>query len=97
MKTRIHRDLAERIREGCEDRLNVRVHPRWFAVGNVCPDCTHQRVLHMHRLDAAELPMGRRDSPFPSKTGEAVEASPVLCCHTVVFARLITGMPFRRA
>ncbi len=53
MKTRIHRDLAERIREGCEGRLNIRIRPRWFAAGNIYPDCTHQRVLHMHRVDAA--------------------------------------------
>lgn len=53
MKYRIHRELSERIREGCEGRLNIRINPRWFAFGNVYPDCTHQRLLHMHEVRAA--------------------------------------------
>lgn len=53
MKTRIHRRLSELIREGCEGRLNVQINPRWFSAGNVYPDCTHQRLLHLHELDSA--------------------------------------------
>lgn len=68
MKTRIHRDLAERIREGCEGRLNIRIHPRWFAVGNVYPDWTHQRILHMHRVDAAGRMVGRMVRRFCRKS-----------------------------
>lgn len=59
MKLRVHRELAERIREGCEGRLNVRIHPRWFALGNIYPDCTHQRFLHMHELGSAGNMVGR--------------------------------------
>lgn len=53
MKYQIHRRLSEEIREGCEGRVNVRINPRWFTFGNVYPDCTHQRVLHMHEADSA--------------------------------------------
>lgn len=53
LKYRIHRELSERIREGCEGRLNIRINPRWFSFGNVYPDCTHQRLMHMHEIDAA--------------------------------------------
>ena len=50
MKTRIHRGLSELIREGCEGCLNVQINPRWFSWGNVFPDCSHQRLLHLHEL-----------------------------------------------
>ena len=53
MKTRIHRGLSELIREGCEGCLNVQINPRWFSWGNVFPDCSHQRLLHLHELDSA--------------------------------------------
>lgn len=53
MKYQIHRRLSEEIREGCEGRVNVRINPRWFTFGNVYPDCTHQRILHMHEADSA--------------------------------------------
>ena len=53
MKYRIHRSLSELIREGCEGRLNIQINPRWFAMGNVYPDCTHQRVLHLHEWESA--------------------------------------------
>jgi len=53
LKYRIHRSLSELIREGCEGRLNIQINPRWFAMGNVYPDCTHQRVLHLHEWDSA--------------------------------------------
>ena len=53
MKCRIHRALSEQIRECCEGRLNVRINPFWFALGSIYPDCTHQRLIHMHEIDAA--------------------------------------------
>ena len=53
MKTRIHRGLSELIREGCEGCLNVQINSRWFSWGNVFPDCSHQRLLHLHELDSA--------------------------------------------
>lgn len=59
MKTRIHRGLSERIREGCEGRLNVCIHPRWFLAGNLYPDCSHQRLLHLHELSGAGGMVGR--------------------------------------
>ena len=59
MKYRIHRDLAERIREGCEAKQNVCIDPRWFSWGSVYPDCTHHRLWHMHRVDAAGGMVGR--------------------------------------
>lgn len=53
MKYRIHRSLAEQIREGCEGRLNIRLRAGWFSFGNVYPDVSHQRILHMHEVDSA--------------------------------------------
>lgn len=67
MKYRIHRDLSEQIREGCEARLNIRIHPRWFALGNVYPDCTHHRIWHMHRADTAGNMVGRMVRRFCRK------------------------------
>ena len=43
MKYKIHRSLAEQIREGCEGRLNIRLRAGWFSFGNVYPDVSHQR------------------------------------------------------
>lgn len=67
MKYRIHRELSERIREGCEARASIRIHPRWFAAGNVYPDCTHHRLWHMHRVDAAGRMVGRMVRRFCRK------------------------------
>lgn len=53
MKYIVHRRLAEQIREGCESRLPVRINARWFSLGNVLPDFTHQRVLHLHESQSA--------------------------------------------
>ena len=53
MKYKIHRDLAEQIREGCEGRLNIRLRAGWFSFGNVYPDVSHQRILHMHEAASA--------------------------------------------
>ena len=52
MKTIVHRWLAEQIREGCEDRLPVRFHARWFSLGNVLPDFSHHR-LRLHEEAAS--------------------------------------------
>lgn len=59
MKYRIHRRLSEEIREGCEGRLPVCINPRWFAIGNVYPDCSHQRLLHLHERESAGLMVQR--------------------------------------
>ncbi len=67
MKYRIHRRLSEQIREGCEGRLPICIHPRWFALGNVYPDCTHQRVLHLHQRDSAGLMVERMIRRFCRK------------------------------
>lgn len=53
MKYKIHRSLAEQIREGCEGRLNIRLRAGWFSFGNVYPDVSHQRIMHMHEADSA--------------------------------------------
>ena len=53
MKYKIHRSLAEQIREGCEGRLNTRLRAGWFSFGNVYPDVSHQRIMHMHEADSA--------------------------------------------
>lgn len=68
MKYRIHRDLAERIREGCEGRLNVRINPRWFGIGNVYPDCSHQRLLYLHEIQPAGKMVGRMIRRFCKKS-----------------------------
>lgn len=53
MKVRLHRELSEHIREGCEARLNVKINPYWFSIGSAYPDCTHHRFLHMHEFASA--------------------------------------------
>ena len=68
MKLSIHRELAERIREGCEGRLNIRIHPRWFAFGSIYPDCTHQRILHLHEMPSAAPLVGRMIRRFCGKS-----------------------------
>ena len=53
MKYKIHRRLAEQIQEGCEGRLPVRLRAGWFSFGNIYPDVSHQRILHMHEITSA--------------------------------------------
>lgn len=54
MKYKIHRSLAEQIREGCEGRLNIRLRAGWFSFGNVYPDVSHQRIsICMRRIPPA--------------------------------------------
>ena len=54
MKTVVHRRLAEQIREGCEGRLPMRLNARWFSLGNVLPDFSHQRLrLHEESVSGA--------------------------------------------
>jgi hypothetical protein len=67
LKYRLHRQLSERIREGCEGRLNIHINPRWFMLGNIYPDSTHQRILHMHKMDAAGDMVQRMVSRFCGK------------------------------
>lgn len=67
MKYRIHRRLSEQIREGCEGRLPICINPRWFAFGNVYPDCTHQRLFHLHEQESAGLMVERMIRRFCRK------------------------------
>lgn len=53
LKYKIHRDISQQILEGCEGRLGVKIHPRWFSAGNVYPDCSHLRLWHLHELQTA--------------------------------------------
>lgn len=58
MKYRVHCSLSDQIREDCESRLNIRIHPRWFRLGNVAPDLSWQR-LRLHEQSSAG-PLVRR-------------------------------------
>lgn len=77
LKYRIHRRLSEQIREGCEDRMSIRIRPRWFALGNIYPDCSHQRLLHMHELSSAGGMVERKIRRFCKKP---VRSGTVLSC-----------------
>lgn len=55
----IHRRLAEQIRQSCEERLPIRLRAAWFSFGNIYPDVSHQRLVHMHELDSAGRMVGR--------------------------------------
>jgi hypothetical protein len=68
MKVRVHRELSEYIREGCEARLNIKINPYWFALGSAYPDCTHHRFMHMHKLNAAGNMVRRMIRRFCSKS-----------------------------
>ena len=65
---RVHRYLSELIREGCEGRLNIKINPYWFALGSIYPDCSHQRILHMHEIGAAGNMVGRMIRRFCRKS-----------------------------
>lgn len=89
MKYKIHRSLAEQIREGCEGRLNIRLRAGWFSFGNVYPDVSHQRIMHMHEADSAgrmvdrmiraALPLGNREreNAFPLEFPPAGDPFPL--------------------
>lgn len=68
MKMRIHRSLAALIAEGCEGRLNIKINKRWFALGSIYPDCTHQRFIHMHEIGAAGNMVARMIHRFCKKS-----------------------------
>lgn len=59
MKYRVHRHMAEEIRRRCENRLPIRLNAWWFSLGNIYPDCSHQRIFHMHEPDSAGLMVER--------------------------------------
>ena len=65
---RIHRNLAALIAEGCEGRLNIKINQRWFALGSIYPDCTHQRFIHMHEIGAAGNMVARMIYRFCKKS-----------------------------
>ena len=63
MKCEIHRSLSDQIREDCESRMNIRIHPHYFRLGNVFPDISWQR-LRLHGQSRAEAMVRRKISRF---------------------------------
>ena len=63
MKCEIHRSLSDQIREDCESRMNIRIHPHYFRLGNVFPDISWQR-LRLHEQSRAEAMVRRKISRF---------------------------------
>jgi hypothetical protein len=55
LKFQVHRSLSDQIREDCESRLNIRIHPRWFRLGNVAPDLSWQRLRLHEQCSAGPL------------------------------------------
>ncbi len=68
MKVRIHREISNHIREGCEARLDIRINPYWFALGSIYPDCSHQRIIRMHEIGSAGNMVGRMIHRFCRKS-----------------------------
>ena len=63
MKCEIHRSLSDQIREDCESRMNIRIHPHYFRLGNVFPDISWQR-RRLHEQSRAEAMVRRKISRF---------------------------------
>ena len=59
LKCEIHLSLSDQIREDCESRMDIRIHPAWFRWGNVFPDISWQR-LRLHEQERAETLVRRK-------------------------------------